>query len=156
MKRREPLEDWEKELHRELMELPELEAPPSLIPVVLRRIEASTRLAGSPSSWWHWPLGLRTASVVLVLGVLGTLGWLSGWLGELGLGQWLVQTCAGLQSALGSTWDTCALWLDSSTPLWSNLPQVILIAAAALMLAAYLTCVAAGTALYELAWRRYR
>jgi len=153
---REPLEHWEQSLHQELMELPELEAPPTLIPTVLHRIEASARLAGSHSSWWHWPVALRTVSVVLALAVVGLLGGLSGWLGELGLGHRLLQTGAGLQNALSSAWHTGGLELGPGAGFWNEHFQTILIAAAGLILAAYLTCVAAGTALYEVAWRRNR
>lgn len=153
---REPLEHWEEKLHQELMGLPELEAPPTLIPTVLHRMEASARLGGSQFSWWQWPVALRTVSVVLAVVVVGLLGGLSGWLGELGLGQRLLQTGAGLQNALNSAWHTGALEMGSGTGFWNEHLQTILIAAAGLILAAYLTCVAAGTALYEVAWRRNR
>lgn len=154
MKHPEPLEDWERELHRQLMALPELDAPSTLIPGVLNRIKAPARLVWYRSSWWHWPIALRTASVVLTLGLLGALGWFSGSVGELGLGQRLAQTYAGLESALGSVWDASTTLLGSSAVFWNDYGQMILIAAAALLLATYLTCVAAGTALYQLAWRR--
>ena len=154
MNHRESLEDWEKELHRELEALPELEGPASLIPGVLSRIQAPAPAPWYHASWWQWPLALRSASVVLALAVLGGLGWLSGSLGELGIGEQLLRTGAGLKGTLVLMLETTGRLLGSGTVFWREHGQTLLIAAASLLLATYLTCVAAGTALYRLAWRR--
>ena len=148
------MEDWEKQLHRELMELPELEAPPTLIAGVLNRIKAQAPSSWYQSPWWDWPVALRLASAVLVLGVLGFLAWFAGSFGELGLGPQLTQAYAETKTALDSVLDACEAAMGSSAVFWSNYGQMILLAAGALLFATYLTCVAAGTALYQLAWRR--
>ncbi|MCU0788351.1 MAG: hypothetical protein MUC91_09200 [Verrucomicrobia bacterium] len=152
MKHRDPLADWETELHRELEALPELVAPPTLIPSVLKRIHAPA--PWHRSAWWQWPMALRAASVGLVLAVLGALGWLGGSLGELGLAHQLAQTGAGLKDALVFANDLLGRLSGSAAAFWRPHGQIVLGATAALLLATYLTCVAAGTALYRLAWRR--
>jgi hypothetical protein len=154
MKHRESLEDWEKELHRELMELPELEAPSTLILGVRSRIQTPAPAVWYHASWWHWPLALRQTSAALALSVLCALGWLGLSFGELDFGQALVQACVDLKGGLVLGLETCTTALGSAAVFWSENGQLILIAASALLLTTYLTCVAAGTALYRLAWRR--
>jgi len=154
MNHQEPLEDWEKDLHRELEALPELEAPSTLIPGVLARLKEPAPAAWYHSSWWQWPLALRGTSIVLALAVLGALGWLSGTFGELGFGRQVVHALVELKAVLVFTLQTAETALGSSAVFWREHGQMMLIAAAALLLATYLTCVAAGTALYQLAWRR--
>jgi hypothetical protein len=44
--------------------------------------------------------------------------------------------------------------LGGGVVFWSRYGQPILIAAASLLILTYLMCIAAGTALYRLAWRR--
>jgi hypothetical protein len=136
------------------MELPGLEAPPTLIAGVMRRLPAASSAAWYNISWWHWPLALRTISVALVLAVLGCLGWLSGSFGELGLGQLLANAVVELKEVLAFALETAEAFLGSNAVFWREYGQMILIAAASLLLVTYLTCVAAGTALYQLAWKR--
>jgi hypothetical protein len=148
------LEDWEKELHRELDALPELEAPSSLIPGVMERINAPVPAAWYRESWWQWPLAVRAASIVAVLAMLGVLGWLSGFFGNWGLGQHVFQAYAGLKEMLLVAVETGETVLGSGAVFWRKYGQIMLGAAAFLMLSTYLICVAAGTALYQLTWRR--
>ena len=75
MKHHEPMEDWEAQLHRDLTQLPELNAPATLIPGVLSRLSAAAPAAWYQRAWWQWPIGLRIASGVCVIALLGALGW---------------------------------------------------------------------------------
>jgi hypothetical protein len=150
----EPLKDWEKSIHEKLDALSEMEAPSTLIPGVMSRIRASETAPWYRAAWWQWPLALRIASVLLVLGVLGMLAWLSGTFGELGPGRQLLRVCLDLKAGLGLALDRGGAALGASTLFWREHGQIILLAAAALLMATYLTCVAAGTALYQLAWKR--
>jgi len=154
MKQQEPMEEWERELHRELDALPEREAPPTLIPSVMNRIHAAESPAWYRASWWQWPPVLRAASVALALAVLGGLGWLSGSFVDLGLGQLAVRAYVELKESLLFAINLSETLLGSNATFWREHGQLILIAVAAMVLATYLTCVAAGTALYQLAWRR--
>jgi hypothetical protein len=148
------LEDWEKALHRELEALPELEAPSTLIPGVLARLEEPATTAWYRESWWQWPLAVRAASIVAVLALLGVLGWLSGVFGGWGLGQQVFQAYAGLKEVLTVAVETSETVLGSGAVFWRKYGQIMLGTAAFLMLSTYLICVAAGTALYQLTWRR--
>lgn len=151
----EPLKDWEKTLHRELDALPELEAPSTLIPAVMSRLHSPAPAVWYRSPWWQWPLALRVASVLMVFAVLGGLGWVSGTTGELGLGRQVTQAFAELKSTLASVLNTTDTVLGSYAGFLRENGQLILLSAASLLFATYLTCVAAGTALYQLAWRRF-
>lgn len=122
----------------------------TLIPGVMSRLNTPWHQA----SWWQWPLALRIPSIVLALAVLIGLGWLSGFFGELGLGQQLVEAFDRLKGVLTFVLDTSETLLGSSAVFWREHGQTILLAAASLLLTTYLTCVAAGTALYRLAWKR--
>ncbi len=148
------MDDWEEQLHRDLMELPDLDAPPTLIPGVLSRLTASEPAAWYQRAWWQWPIGLRIASAAFVIAVLGTLGWVAGSVGGLGLGLRLVDLVTASMAAGSAALDQIATLLGSGGAFWMEHGQMILLGAATLLLAAYLTCVAAGTALYRLAWRR--
>ncbi len=148
------MEDREAQLHRDLMQLPELNAPATLIPGVLSRLSAAAPAAWYQRAWWQWPIGLRIASGVCVIALLGALGWLGGSVGELGLGERLVDLVSASVAAGSGALDQITTLLGSGGAFWIKHGQMILIGAASLLLAAYLTCVAAGTALYRLAWRR--
>jgi len=154
MRHQEPLEDWEKALHRELDALPELDAPSSLIAGVMKQINTPATPAWYHTSWWQWPLAMRTTSILLVLAVLGALAWLSGSFGELGLTRQLVQSVGEVQRVFGYVLETGETFLGSGAVFWREHGQLILLAAASMLLATYLTCVAAGTALYQLTWKR--
>lgn len=154
MKQHDPIEDWEKELHRELLQLPDLKAPGTLIPGVLDRLTASAPSAWYQRAWWHWPIGLRIASALCALALLGALGWLAGSVGGLGLGGNLANAAAAAWASASATVQQVGTLFGSGGGFWSEYGQRIVICAATLLLASYLTCVAAGTALYRLAWRR--
>ena len=154
MKQNDPIENWEKQLHRELQKLPDLEAPPTLIPNVLNRLKLQQQSAWYQLSWMEWPLALRLASGALASVIVGLLAWGAGAFGELGLSQQLVAGYSELKTVTGSFLSSCMEAVGVSTGFWSNYGQTILLTAATLLFATYLTCVAAGTALYQLAWRR--
>jgi hypothetical protein len=154
MKPREPWEDWEQQLHQELMDLPELEAPGTLIPGVLSRLNQPAPVAWHQRSWWEWPLSLRLGSAIMVSVVLGVLGWLSGSFADFGLGARVVGGWQQMAQTTALLTDMAERVLGSHAAFWRQHGQTLLMISALLCLATYLTCVAAGTALYRLAWRR--
>jgi hypothetical protein len=149
------MEAWEKELARELEELPDLEAPTTLIPNVMGRLTEEPRAAWYEKSWWQWPRAARAASALAALLFLGALGWLSGTFGHLDLWGELSVAWTEFQSALTLALNTLETVLGGAARFWREHGQLILLGSASILLATYLTCVAAGTALYRLAWRRY-
>ncbi|HEX9785022.1 MAG TPA: hypothetical protein VGA56_20130 [Opitutaceae bacterium] len=67
---------WEKRLHDELRKLPELEAPPSLVPDVMAAIRA--RQEAQAAAWWKrpattWPPAMRAALSVSALVLFAAL-----------------------------------------------------------------------------------
>jgi hypothetical protein len=136
------------------MQLPDLKAPDTLIPGVLDRIAEPAPSVWYQRAWWQWPLGLRIASALSVIGMLWTLAWLGGSVGGLGLASSLRDFLTATWASVAATLDQLGVLFGSSNGFWSERGQLILICTATLLLASYLTCVAAGTALYRLAWRR--
>ena len=154
MRSQEPLESWERELDRELSALPDLEAPTTLMPGVMARLQAPVKVAWYHSAWWQWPATLRTASLGGALALLAVLGWLSVGIGDLGLWRQLTVLALEVKETVDFTLTTLETTLGAGAVFWSRYGQPILIAVAALLILTYLMCIAAGTALYRLAWRR--
>jgi hypothetical protein len=92
--------------------------------------------------------------VLVAFAVMGCLGWLSGAFGQLNLWDEVTTAWAEFEAACGMVFDTLESVLGSAGVFWREQGQVILIGTASLLLATYLVCVAAGTALYRFAWRR--
>lgn len=148
------MESWENKLDQDLKALPNLEAPPTLIPRVLERLQTPAAAAWYQTPWWQWPSAARLTSVAAVVVVLVVLGWLSGTLGDLGLWRQMTLAWTEFEQAMGVVFDTSQIVLGSGARFWSQYGHTILLGIASAMLATYFTCVAAGTALYQLAWRR--
>lgn len=71
----EPNPDLEKRIHAELRKLPDLPAPPSLIPRVLAKIQASAAPVWWQRPWMLWPMPARAASALLALSLLAFSVW---------------------------------------------------------------------------------
>lgn len=151
---KEPLDAWEEKLAEELESLPDLQAPATLVPRVMERLRQIPPAAWYQSSWWQWPMGLRVVSIPFAALVLVGLGVLSLMLGDLGLWSKLSGLCTQAGMTVGEVVDVFEAVLGAPTTFWHRYGQPILLGVASLMLATYLTCVAAGTALYRLAWRK--
>jgi hypothetical protein len=148
------MEEWEKELARELEGLPELEAPATLIPRVMTRLHDPAPAVWAKSPWWQWPLAARLASILAVSAVLVALAWLSESFGPLHLWHQITLAWTGMQETFSVVFDAVATAMGAGSIWWGNYGQTVLLGVAALLLVTYLTCVAAGTALYQLAWKR--
>jgi hypothetical protein len=61
-------QDLEGYIHRELRKLGERTAPPTLIPRVLRSIEAQSARGWHQQPWPEWPVPLQVFSMVIMLG----------------------------------------------------------------------------------------
>lgn len=144
--------DWDAVLHQELKSLPPLQAPPQLMASVLREARRRTSLPWWQKSFWFWPPVVR-AMVLIWLVLLGAALMLPAWIGIGTLGEWVGRTWGvvdGLESRLGwlGGWN---LLLDRRSALGSLLTQSPWFIAALLLAGLlYLTCVAAGSALFRL------
>ena len=135
MKHQEPLEDWEKALHQELLDLPELEAPATLIPGVLRRINTSAQRPWYRTPWWQWSPAMRTAALAIMFFGVGTLlfviphAWTTRIIPALTAGWAEV---AALREPLGSALSSM---LGAGTTFWQDHLHQILFCVALLMVA---------------------
>ena len=68
----EPDKNLERLIHERLRALPEIEAPTTLVPGVLRKIAARRRAAWWEGAYPEWPLGMQILSGVLLLGFVGS------------------------------------------------------------------------------------
>lgn len=146
---RPDLESW---LDEQCRVLPDLPAPPTLIPRVmaaLREREARSAVWWR-RPWWDWPRAAQAASLVLLSLAIGLLGWTvvevreallaSYW--QHALSEWRGQFAPLLQigHALGGVVATLARHLKGTVGM-------VLMGA---LIALYLTCIALGTLLFRL------
>lgn len=142
-------ESW---LDEQLRGLPDLPAPPTLIPrvmVALREREAR-RAIWWQQAWWEWPRGAQAASLVLLSLAIGLLGWTylevreavlaSYW--QHAVGEWRAQFAPLLRvgHALGGVVATLARHLTGTVGM------VLL----GTLIGLYLACIALGTLLFRL------
>jgi hypothetical protein len=147
---------WAEELDRELKSLPELPAPDTLIPSVMAAIERPTpiRVPWYRRPWPQWPVGLQTASMMVLLAFFGGLcrvGWGISH-GETlpaalhGISEW-ISSWRSLGSAIIALVQACALIIN-------KLGTVFTIACLTLVACSYAACIALGTALVRFTFAR--
>lgn len=150
--------DLEKQLEaivsRELKQLPELEAPRTLLPRVLAAIEQRAALPWYRRAWQTWPVALQVASFVLLTAMIGGLAFV-GWdaahaasvsAALLDARQWL----AGFGVFLGALEALAQAVVVSVKHLGPVFLGVCLMAG----LAAYVSCLGLGAAFVRLAFSR--
>jgi hypothetical protein len=69
----DPLDYLEREIDQELKSLPDLEAPPTLLPGVLTRIQSPAPALASRQLWQCWSLPLRVVVLVVLTGLFALL-----------------------------------------------------------------------------------
>lgn len=152
MKRMTP--DYEKQLEarvrRELDALGEIPAPPTVAVRVMRRIAKTPAPPWYRRAWQTWPLGLRLASLTLLLGAFGALSF----------GAWeLARTLTSLETSSSSFATAQALWRtavvlgDIPVSFFNQLQTGVVVAGLAILFAAAATCLALGSACVRLAMR---
>lgn len=153
-KHQEPLNDWEQVLHRELNELPDLQAPSSLIPKVMEKLQREAVLPWYRQSLWQWPSALRAAALILMIAIVGTL------VGAIPITwHWVIAPAlANVQASVAEWWEpfgsSLSVLFGVGATFWQEHLQQLLLGVALLFVAIYFTFIAAGTAVYRLAWRR--
>lgn len=141
-------------IHRDLRELPEIQAPPTLGPRVLAAIQRRARRPWWQRPWTAWPVVLQCATLIALFGLLGFffygghLAWkeyASGAISQsISTGLGLLISVETLVSTL-----TRALVLAGG-----SLNQVWLIGGTAVVLVMYLTCVGLGTVCFQMAAKK--
>lgn len=145
-------ERWVEALDRELKNLPDHRAPPTLVPRVLAAIAARSTSPWYRQSWSAWPIGVRLAATVLVL--IAVAASVSGWAN-------LVRTPGFFGAADEFVSDVFYLAGAVVNLVWLVLAAVatgisrargpFLLGLSALLIAMYLCCIGCGTVLYRLA-----
>jgi hypothetical protein len=145
----EPKADWERELDRRLQELPDLEAPPSLIGRVHAALSTGAAVSWWQRPWWGWPVGLRAASVLLMAATTLLLGFLYVEVREAVLASYWQHAVTELRAAvdpflqlfhaLGRAAEMTLRLLCGSTCMFL----------AVALLGLYLLCIGVGTALFR-------
>jgi hypothetical protein len=144
----------EAEIDRQLKDLPDLVAPPNLVP---RVINAAAR----PPAPWHarpwyaWPAGLRAAYVILALAIL--VGAIPGWRAiEPGLVGPMVARLANWKAGAECLWNAAGALAGAAAAILEHAHRPVLLSCVALAAAAYVACVGFGTVFVRLALSRPR
>jgi hypothetical protein len=138
-------------IHRELSQLPDCQAPETLIPLVLARIQAQIHKSWWQRPWSQWPLVLQMASLPFLFG--GAAGFVvamnflwsifSSAAAAGPVADHLV-ALTGLLEVLGTLGNAVLILTRSTGPLW-------FFAGISIVLAMYLACIGLGSVCYRLA-----
>jgi hypothetical protein len=74
----EPDKQLEELIHSRLRKLPDLAAPPTLVPAVLEKIQARAAQSWWQRSWINWPPAIQAVSILLFVGLLVAAWFLTG------------------------------------------------------------------------------
>jgi hypothetical protein len=141
----------EKEIDRQLRDLPELTAPTGLIGRVMREIAARAQLPWYRQTWQSWPLALQALSLLLFLAMFAGLSF-GGWK--------LTQTTGatearmffnGVISELNSIWSTLSVLLGALVLSVKKLGTGFMIGCLAAVGLAYASCIGLSAAYFRLA-----
>jgi hypothetical protein len=145
-------EDDAEWLARQLRDLPDVPAPPTLIPRVMAAVRA--REAGAKAwwqrTWWEWPRPAQAASLVLLSVAIGLLGLLSVEIREaVASSYWQNALLEGQAEAapLLRAWHALGSAVGA---LLSYVTRPTLLILGGVYLSLYLLCVGLGTLLYRL------
>lgn len=107
----EQLQDWEEALDEQLRQLPDVQAPETLIPRVMAVVLAKAQSPWWRQTWWHWP---PAAQVLVLLSFVGAM---------IGLSYYGPQAWDAL--AAGQPGHTVAGWLQVLKPLADCLTALV-------------------------------
>ena len=141
----------EAEISRELKQLPELTAPPSLVSRVLTTLERRSLVPWYQRSWQMWPAGLRWASLLALVALFGSLCF-GGW--ELAHTQTVtlaLRRVANGFAACSAVGNTLNVLLGSAVLVAEHLGTGFMIACLAALALGYAICVGLGTAYMRIA-----
>ncbi len=143
----------EKEIDRELKQLPELVAPATLSKRTMAEISKRHALAWYRLPWQLWPAPLRFAGLAVMLLAFGSLCAASWQLTRAAGYTAAMEEVANLVSGLSSIWNVANVLVTSVTLVIKHFGTTFMIVACVAAAMGYFVCVGLGTALVRLAWR---
>lgn len=141
-------------IDRELKQLPEQEAPATLVPRVLAALRQRAALPWYRTAWQTWPYALQVASLAVLGAMFGGLCF-GGW--ELSHGATANEVTQVLQqwfSGFSVAGNVLSVIAHAGLLAAQHLGPVFLAGCAFAALAAYLSCLGLGTAFVRLAVAR--
>jgi len=150
-----PPEDWEAQLDRALKGLPNRRAPASLMPRVLATIEARARRPWYRQAWSTWPHAAQGLSLAVLSLLLGALTYACLHFPELGAPDAFRARLDTWLAPLAAVWTVVAALGDVAQAVCTKTGGWICIGLGTICVAAYLSAIGAGTALYRLACGRH-
>jgi hypothetical protein len=141
--------EYEKQLEaaidRELKDLPELTAPPSLALRVINALEQRARAPWYRQSWQTWPAALQAAAMAVLLAFFGALCF-AGWrLPQFETVSAASRALGAACSAVGIVWKGLTLVLAALASAVLRLGPGLLVAWLVAAVLAYAACIALGT-----------
>lgn len=140
----------EASVRRELDALGELPAPPALANQILRAIEQRATTPWYRRTWPGWPLGLRLASLAVLLGVCGGLCF-AIWESARSIAS--LETTSGWFADAQALWRTFGVLHGVANSLFNQLSTGLLVTGLALVFAICVVCIGLGSACVRLALR---
>jgi hypothetical protein len=147
-------EEWERLLDEELRQLPERPAPDSLIPRVMKAVEAKAAKPWWQKAWWLWPPRVQVLSILLVTSVLGAAIHFIPDLPTLATSSPAARRFADLLEYLKPVAEVLAAILNAFVLLLKQVGKWTLVALVGLAVAMYLSCIGLGTVIYRAAFKR--
>lgn len=144
----------EQQVDRVLKRLPELSAPATLMPRVMRAIAARQSLRWYQTSWEVWPMGLRVASMTVLVAAFAGLC-VAAWQLTQAVGYIAAtEEVRNVFSSFTVVWSTVQVLLGAVVVVFKHMGSGFMIGCLAAAGLAYAVCVAAGTAFFRLALAR--
>ena len=152
------MKDYERQLEERidcgLKALPELQAPPALAARIMSEVRLRAERPWYRRPWQAWPVGLRAASLPVVLALFGGLSWGVSELAHGLAAAPAIQSLAGQASGLGLFLRTLGVLSDAAILSLRHLGAGWLAAIFTALFLAYAACVGLGTVSLRLAMAR--
>ncbi len=141
-------------IHKELLKLPEHQAPANLIPDVLKSIEERKRCWWK-QAWTEWPFTARMLLLPAALACGGALLLVLRSMSKWQLMDHTANVAGNYLHALSPLLDLVATLSIAAMLALQSLEQSWIIGAASVVFMMYLSCVALGTACFRVAAQRH-
>jgi hypothetical protein len=144
----------ESEIDRQLKELPELMAPPNLVPRVMAALARRANLPWYRQSWPAWPVPVRLFALVISLALFGVLCY-AGWeFSQLPSFATVTGKLTGVFSGVSSIWNTISVLLEAMLLAIKHLGNWFILGLLAALALTYGMCVGLGSVYLKVAFAR--